>query len=261
MPASVATPQSRPPKGDLRHVEVPTVPLEREALAAIPSLEADRIELAVAFPESFDPGAPHPVLITQVTADRARSNVDELGAYAPTALEQGYVVLTAQGIPWPARYEDDTLMHRYASVRAALRWLESEVPGSQGWPIVVAGFSGGAKIVQVLAFSLMLENHPVAGVFLGGCNEDHSGVLLASYPTMKDRFSQLAFYLSVGENDRIAPPASVRDVAEHLRHAGARRLEISVHRGEHRLDTVDLGRALRWFRTQMAQGAALTSTR
>jgi hypothetical protein len=44
-------------------------------------------------------------------------------------------------------------MHRYASVRAALRWLASEVPQSEGWPIVVVGFSGGAKVRQILAFS------------------------------------------------------------------------------------------------------------
>jgi predicted esterase len=160
------------------------------------------------------------------------------------------VVLTAQGIPWPSTERSDTLAHRYASVRAALRWLAGEVPPSQGWPIVLAGFSGGAKISQVLAFSLTLEGRRVAGVFLGGCNEDHSRLLLREYPALEERFSQMAFFLSVGEEDRIAPPAAVREVAGHLRRSGAQRLELSVHRGGHRLDARDLDKALRWLREQ-----------
>jgi predicted esterase len=159
--------------------------------------------------------------------------------------------MTAQGIPWPNGAKDDSLIHRYASVRAALRWLASEVPQSEGWPIVLGGFSGGAKISQILAFSLMLEHRRLAGVFLGGCNEDHSRVLLAQYPSVQERFSEIAFYLSAGRDDRIAPPESVRSVAEHLRSSGVKRLRLSEHRGGHRLDLEDLRVALRWFRTQI----------
>jgi predicted esterase len=244
------TPPPRPPNVDLRRVEAATVPFESAALAELPPLRSDRVELAVAFPERFDPTREHPILITQVTSDRARSNIDELGAYAPTALASGYVALTAQGIPWPNTERSHTLAHRYASVRAALRWLASEVPQSERWPIVLAGFSGGAKISQVLAFSLTLEGRRVAGVFLGGCNEDHSRLLLGEFPEVKERFSQMAFFLSVGEEDRIAPPAAVREVADHLRRSGVERLELLVHRGGHRLDPQTLSVALRWLRAQ-----------
>ncbi|MEO8178171.1 MAG: hypothetical protein ABI895_04985 [Deltaproteobacteria bacterium] len=241
----------------LRRVEVPTVPVERTALAGLPSLRNDRVEVAVAFPDALDPEQDHPILITQVTADHYRPNIAELTEYAPTALEQGYVVLTAQGIPWPEREESGTLLHRYATLRAALRWLASEIPQSERWPLVLAGFSGGAKISQALAVSLMLEERRVAGVFLGGCNEDHSRLLLAQYPTVKERFSQIAFFLSAGADDRIAPPAAVRAVAEQLRSSGVKRQELSVHPGGHRLDARDLSLALRWFRTQLEQQGAL----
>jgi hypothetical protein len=143
-------PPPRQPHTDLRRVEAPTEPFERAALAELPAMRSDRVELAVAFPDRFDRAQEHPILITQVTSDRARSNIAELSAYAPTALALGYVVLTAQGIPWPTTARSDTLAHRYASVRAALRWLAGEVPQSQHWPIVLAGFSGGAKISQAL---------------------------------------------------------------------------------------------------------------
>jgi predicted esterase len=253
---SAEVPPPRLPDAALRRVEVSTVPFESAALAQLPSLRSDRVELAVAFPDRFDAAQEHPILITQVTSDRARSNIDELAAYAPTALAAGYVVLTAQGIPWPTTRQSDTPSHRYASVRAALRWLAREVPQSERWPIVLAGFSGGAKISQVLAFSLTLEGRRVAGVFLGGCNEDHSRLLLAEFPTVKEPFSQIAFFLSVGAEDRIAPPDSVRDVAAQLRRSGVQRLELSVHRGGHRLDARDLSRALGWLRAQSQQGPA-----
>ena len=214
------------------------------------------MEVAVAFPEHFDPAREYPILITQVTSNRVRTNIEELGAYAPSALAAGYVVLTAQGIPWPATERSDTLTHRYASVRAALRWLAGEVPESERWPIVLAGFSGGAKISQALAFSLSLEGRRVAGVFLGGCNEDHTRLLLGEFPTMKERLAQMAFFLSVGEDDRIAPPAAVREVADQLRRSGVRRLKRSVHRGGHRLDARELSKALRWLRAQLDEEAA-----
>jgi hypothetical protein len=69
----------------VRHLEVPTAPLERDALASIPGARSDRIELAVALPTDLDVTQPHPILITQVTAD-ARSNVAALSAYVPAAL-------------------------------------------------------------------------------------------------------------------------------------------------------------------------------
>jgi len=253
--ATAGAPRPAEPVAGLRRVEVPTVDMERAALAALPALSPDRVELAVAFPAAFDPAQEHPILITQVTADRYRSNIDELPMYAPTALANGYVVLTAQGIPWPQSAGSDNLMHRYVTVRAALRWLAAELPQSERWPIVIAGFSGGSKISQVLAFSLTLEQRRVAGVFLGGCNEDHSGLLLHQYPEVKDRFAQIAFFLSAGRTDRIAPLEAVRSVAEGLRRSGAEHVELSVHSGGHQLDKQDLSKALRWFQAQLAAQA------
>lgn len=245
-----------PRRPDLRHLQAPTVPVEQTALAEMPATRSDAVELAVAFPEHFDPAREYPILITQVTSNPGRSNVAEVEAYAPTARALGYVVLTAQAIPWPTIDQSDTLAQRYASVRAALRWLAREVPASERWPIVLAGFSGGAKISQVLAFSLSLEGRRVAGMYLGGCNEDHSRVLLAEFPTVKERLSQMAIYLSVGEEDRIAPPSAVREVADHLRRSGVQHVELSVHRGGHRLDPRELSKALRWLRARASGKSA-----
>lgn len=258
---NVQSPAAPELNADLRHVTVPTEAAERSVLAEIPGLNPERVELAVGFPEGFDPTQVHPILITQVTADTSHSNIAALGGYATVALAAGYVVLTAQGTPWPEREQEHALMHRYASVRAALRWLGSEVPQSERWPIVLAGFSGGAKISQVVAFSLMLENRSVAGVFLGGCNESHAHVLLGEYPAVQERFSHVAFFLSAGEEDRIAPLESVREVAAQLRQSGAERVELSVHRGGHQLDAKDLTLGLRWLEAQQGLGAGTPRAR
>jgi predicted esterase len=249
--ANVGAPAPREPDDNLRHIEVTSDAVERAALGEVPSLSPARVAVAVGFPHGFDPERVHPILITQVPGGSSHPNIAGLGAYAPTALAEDYVVLAAQGIPWPDSEKRDTLLHRYASVRAALRWLAAELPQSERWPIVLAGFSGGAKVSQVLAFSLTLENRRVAGMFLGGCNEDHSQLLLRQYPAAQKRFSQIAIFLSVGDEDRIAPPASVRSVAAQLRQSGVERLELSEYRGGHRLDTRELREALRWFRTQI----------
>lgn len=237
-------PAARDPR--VRLVDVPTEALEQAALVKLPALRSDGVEMAVAFPQGFDPARPHPILVTQVT-NAFRPNIDELNAYVPTALEQGYVVLTAQVSPW-LEGEHDPLMYRYVALRAALRWLATEAPGSSSWPLFIAGFSGGAKISQALAFSLLMEGHRVSGVFLGGCNEAHAPALLKEYPALRPSFSQIAFFLSVGKEDRISPASAVREVADALRTAGAERVELSLYPGGHRLDQQELGKALRWFR-------------
>ncbi|HVZ32802.1 MAG TPA: hypothetical protein VG963_10270 [Polyangiaceae bacterium] len=234
----------------VRRVEVATSPEERAALAQIPALRSDRVEVALAVPEHFDAAHAYPILLTQVTADAYRPNIAELGEYAPIALARGYVVLTAQGIPWPRGTGGDTLLHRFVTASAGLRWLTGEIPQSAAWPIVIAGFSGGAKISQVLAVSLLLERRPVAGVFLGGCNEDNSPVLLAQYPAVRERFSHIAFFLSAGNEDNIAPLSAVRAVAEGLQRSGVERLRLSEHPGGHRLSPRDLDKGLGWLREQ-----------
>jgi predicted esterase len=71
---------------------------------------------------------------------------------------------------------------------------------------------------------------------------------------LKQSFSQIAFFLSVGKEDRISPPAAVREVAQELRQAGAERVELSTYAGGHRLDQQELDKALRWFRGLLPPG-------
>lgn len=105
----------------IRIIEIATLSNEKEVISAIKSINPDVVEAAIAFPDEFDPLQQYPLLITQVTADRYLSNIDNMEAYRETALKNGYVVLTAQAKPWPATTRDDTRQHRYISLGAALR--------------------------------------------------------------------------------------------------------------------------------------------
>lgn len=228
-------------------VQIPTLPDERKILSTLPSLDPNLVEVAVAFPERFDPDKRYPVLITQVTVDRYLPNIENMEAYRETALANGYVVLTAQGKPWPATMEEDTRQHRYVSLRAALRWLEQQYPASRDWPLVLAGFSGGAKMVQPLAAVLLAENRHVIGLFLGGCNEEFTGEIMKTFPQVRDAYASMDFFLSAGGNDIIAPPRVVRRVARRLEKAGAENVYFSRYHGGHDLNTNDLDKALKWF--------------
>lgn len=228
-------------------VEIATLPHEREVLSSLHSVNSDVVEAAVAFPDNFNPQQLYPVLITQVTADRYLPNIDAMEAYRETALKIGYVVLTAQAKPWPATTRDDTRQHRYISLRAALRWLGQEYPASRNWPLVLAGFSGGAKMVQPLAAVMLMEQRDVIGLFLGGCNDESTNEILRVYPEVADAYKNIPFFLSSGRNDRVASPRAMRRIAKRMEKAGAKRVHLSRYSGAHYLEPRELDAALKWF--------------
>lgn len=231
----------------VRVVEIATLPSEREVLSSLQSVNPDIVEAAIAFPGSFNPQQQYPVLITQVTADRYLPNIENMEAYRETALKNGYVVLTAQAKPWPATTREDTRQHRYISLRAALRWLRQQYPESGSWPLVLAGFSGGAKMVQPLAAVLLVEQREVIGLFLGGCNDESTNEILTIYPEVADAYKNIAFFLSSGRSDRIASPRTMRQVAKRMEKAGVKKVHLSRYSGAHHLDTHELDAALKWF--------------
>lgn len=233
-------------------VEVPTLPNERQVLSSIESINPDLVEAAFAFPGNFDPDKQYPILITQVTVDRYRPNIDDMEAYRETALKNGYVVMTAQSKPWPATSDDDTRQHRYIALRAGLRWLARRYPASRHWPLAFAGFSGGAKMIQPLAGVMLMEQRRVIGLFMGGCNDDSTKQILKIYPRVADAYLDIAFFLSSGSYDKVATPRHMRRVAKRMERAGAKKVHLSRYGGDHELDTDQLDKALKWFLEQEA---------
>lgn len=226
--------------------EVPTDAAEYAVLTAMQSESPEKIAVAMALPEDFDPSHTYPILITQVTGDKYRPNIEEMEVYRAIALEQGYVVLTAQAISWPSP-KNDSINHRYVSIRAALRWLENEYPGSRDWPIAIAGFSGGAKMSQILAASLLVEERNLFGIFLGGCNEDYTKNMMKQYRDIKKAYRNTAIFLSSGKSDKIAKPSAMKKVFRAMKKNGIKQVRIEVYADGHQYSPEHIEEALKWF--------------
>src|SRR5439155_8993654 len=116
----------------------------------------------LATPANFDPRKSWPVLIAFSTNDFKRQNRDDLVEfYRRVGLGEGWVLLAGDG-PQPAR--NDTVGWRAAMTMAAINALHRSFAGSEKWPIVCAGFSGGAKSASFVAPLLTKSGCRIIGI-------------------------------------------------------------------------------------------------
>ncbi len=199
----------------------------------------------LAVPQGFDPQRSWPVLIALSTSDFGRKNRDDLrDFYSQAALAEGWLVLAGDGEENPAR---DTAGWRAGMTLAALDALHRSFPGSQKWPVAVAGFSGGAKRAGNLAPLLAVAGNRVAGIFLTGVNEDR---LTDGYRQFRPgaAFLNTPIYLSAGQLDNVARLAEQRQVQAKIEQAGFRRVRFVAMPHGHAISRSALREALRWFR-------------
>src|SRR5205814_3478974 len=108
------------------------------------------------------------------------------------------------------------------------------------WPVVFAGFSGGAKGSEWMS-AIMAQTHSlnIRGLFLGGIGEDRMPEALQNYPATSE-FFRTPIWISSGSNDPIATPIKSSDVQSSLIHLGFKTVHLSHFRGQHGLDRADL---------------------
>jgi hypothetical protein len=206
---------------------------------------------ALAVPPGFNPKKPWPVLVVLATDDFQRRNRDDLSAfYRDTALAEGWVVIAGDGAVLP---RSETAAWRLAMTLAALDAFFRSFPGSVHWPLVCAGFSGGAKSAGFLAPVLSLAGANVAGIFITGINADR---LSAGYNAFKPgpAFLHTPVFLSSGSSDPIAKLSDQRDVQLSMRKTGFDRIEMEIFPEGHVFKRAHLRDALRWFRQLMKRG-------
>jgi hypothetical protein len=204
----------------------------------------DHAVAVIALPPSFDPHRSTPVLVVFSTSDLKRLNRDDLvDFYRNAALSQGWVVLAGDGRDAPPH---DTNGWRAAMTLAALDALHRSFPGSDRWPIAIAGFSGGAKRASLLAPLLSLKSYRLCGLYLAGVNED---VLSISYRKSKlgSAFLNVPVFVSGGVKDSIAPPERAQAVADSMKSTGFRNVRFELFSGGHAVKNDHTVRALRWF--------------
>jgi hypothetical protein len=199
----------------------------------------------LATPANFDPRKSWPVLVVCSTSDFKRQNRDDLvDLYRRVGLVESWVLLAGDG-PQPAR--NDTGAWRGAMTLAAIDALHRSFPGSDKWPIVCAGFSGGGKGVGLVAPLLAKSGYRIAGVYITGANEDR---LSEGYARVGPGagFLMTPVYISAGRDDRIATLEQQYNVAGSIKRTGFQRIRIGTFHGGHEVNDAQTSIALRWFR-------------
>jgi len=200
----------------------------------------------LATPANFDPRKSWPVLIAFSTNDFKRQNRDDLVEfYRRVGLGEGWVLLAGDG-PQPAR--SDTVGWRAAMTMAAIDALHRSFAGSKKWPIVCAGFSGGAKSASFIAPLLAKSGCRIIGIYLTGANQEH---LSEGYKNFQPgaHFLITPIFISAGHDDRIATLEQQYAVVGSIKRTGFNRVRIGTFRGGHEVNDAQTSIALRWFRT------------
>lgn len=236
--------------GRVYHLRVELTAAERETAARGPNQAPAYAIVSIGVPPGFVATRPHPMLYTSVTGDLWVPNAWSVRNYYPAAAAEGWVVVTADGDHWPA---EDTIAWRLAMTGVALRATATLWPGSEHWPLATGGFSGGSKLsFYTLAFAAR-AHRPVAGLFLGGCNESVFRDALAMMQLDSRQFVDLPVFFSIGEHDRIVPPERSQAAMLTLQRMGLRHVEAATHPGRHQLVTEHVRQALRYFESNLLE--------
>jgi len=211
--------------------------------------------VTIAVPENFDTARDWPVMVISATSDsQYHSSRRLLGAYADTALTDGWILVAAdpaESVP----IEQDEVALRYALNTAALAVLALQWPEAGRAPLAFGGFSGGAKYSGWLAAAFASQGRTVIGVYLAGINQDTLVSAAQQFKVLDETFRRIPVFLQSGEKDEIATPGDHRGVQEELKRAGFRHTRIEHFPGPHVVDPRPLRTALDWFRELAAQPA------
>jgi S-formylglutathione hydrolase FrmB len=200
----------------------------------------------LAVPRGFDPNKTWPVLIVFSSSDHQFPNwFDMMCWYRATALAEGWVLLTGDG-PKPAPSVDSSGW-RAGHTLAALDALHRSFPGSQKWPVVCAGQSGGAKRATYLGPLFAARGYRVAGIFLEGINEERITQSYQRFQPGRD-FLLTPIFLSSGVRDTIATLDQQNAVENSMRRTGFKNIRHTTFPGGHQVLPAQLQEALRWFR-------------
>lgn len=211
----------------------------------VPEINPAKIGLAV--PADFNPDGPNRVLAINTTSGaKGASSIGHMRGFVNTALNEGWVVIAAEGSVLPG-YQTDTNEYRWAVLGAGLRHLHEKWPASKDWDFACAGNSGGAKRSGYIAAIMAKEGYNVIGMYMGGCNDDMASRGLDEYRPKKSVFQKVPIFLSSGEKDGIATPAQTQGVAARMERNGFKNVRVESHPGGHGLSNEHITMALKWF--------------
>jgi hypothetical protein len=250
LPAIAAT-EARPAltivPGEVVEFSAPLSPALRKLAGEGVESEFTEALAAVAVPKDFTPNRTWPILVVSATSDPGyNSSRRNLRWFAAAALKAGWVVIAADPVhPVPAA--DDSNGLRYALILGALARLREQWPELPRWPRAFAGISGGAKRSAWLAAVSAVDGYRPLGVFQAGCNQPVMQDALDFYHPPRAQFLATPVFLSSGNDDTIASPGAMRQVADDLNDAGFRHIKMEHFAGGHQVSASHVEKSLRWF--------------
>lgn len=208
-----------------------------------PRVETGRAVLM--FPPGFDPARRWPILIVTSTSDFNRTSPMDAEWYRRPAMAEGWIVLASDATIKP---RIDSTPWRLGMLAATLGVVQKKWPQAARWPVVFAGFSGGAKRSAILG-AMLAKSRAVnlRGFYLSGINEDRLTQSYRDYRAGEDLLG-VPVWLSSGDADPIARPFDHERVKASMERAGFSRVRLETFSGGHQVKMEEVQRALHWFR-------------
>jgi len=235
--------------GDVNLIEAP---LTEDTLAKThKAKDVTSIKISIVLPPKFNPALPQKFLWISAAInneeERTKGNLSAVGYYASTAIAEGWAVIAVDcNLGNPVRPDRtsgniDVPVHHQAIAMLSAAW-----PGFSKSTFACAGFSGGSKMSFYRVGDLATGGLNVAGLFLGGCNEDRTDDTRKETKVHSGALRKVKVFVSNGKQDTVASVEKGKAVGEAVKkHFGAVRIE--TYEGDHSLSTAQLKMALAWF--------------
>jgi predicted esterase len=258
IPSAAASANKTPPAiagalkpGEVTILDLPLSATQRAEAAKGGNPAVMSAKVAIGLPQDFDPQRSWPILVISATVEA--SSIELLGAYKQAALEEGWIVLAADGLEKPKEDNNDW---RVAMISAGLDHMATQWPASKTWPIACAGFSGGGKRSGFIAGALAKEQRRIIGMLMGGVNQDMASEALHRYRPPAAAFRNVPIFLSSGTKDTIATPQQHNYVEGSMKGSGFRQVRLESFPGAHDVYPVHTSEALKWFASESAGPSA-----
>jgi hypothetical protein len=201
------------------------------------------LKLAVAVPKDFNPLKPMNVfiVITAVNSEeeRAGGNIPKFHMYGKSCVDNGWVCLAIDsnnGVPM-----------NFATYDEAFALIEKSWSGFPGSRFAAGGFSGGSKGCWGPIAWLVKTKRNAAGVFMGGCNEDHSERFRKQLSAAASGYRKIRAFMSTGKADTIATTAHAESVKKSLKTNDVKNVRLEFFDGGHSLFAAHFEVALKWW--------------
>lgn len=172
-----------------------------------------------------------------------------MGAYTKTAIDAGWVVVSADTDLGNPRLEDNQLCKDtdLAIHTAAINALCTSWPNFKTWDFACCGHSGGAKASFYRVGDLLVSELNVIGLYLSGCNQNMTDNAREETRYQKSLRRTIKVWISNGEKDDISTVAHAESLEQSIKSSRYGEIRLELHDGGHIINQKALNNALSWF--------------